>query len=209
MTTTSLHRRAGAALLAGAALTLAACVQVGIASAGSTVPEDLYRAPLSHDAFVGLAVSNALIHLFILAGVIGLARTGVTGSSLAARAGLAAVIAGTALLFVCELAMIPLVDETEGSAWGTVVGSGFGLASALATFGMVAVGVATVRSGAWASWRRYAPLTCGLLSLAVIPIQFTSAIWIGVGIYAIGYAVLGAALASDTAVRAEPALQVA
>jgi hypothetical protein len=201
-------RRAGAASLAGAAFTIAGSVVIGVAQASSDVPQSLYRAPLSHGAFVALAVYAALTHLLILAALIELRRSEVAGTSNWARLGLGAALAGTTLLFACEWATIPLVDRHDNSTAAVLVDSLFGLATILVTAGMIAVGCAMLRSGRLRSWRRSAPLACGLLSLAVIPIQFTSAIWLGIGIYAIGYAILGAALVTDpTAAGAEPALQ--
>jgi hypothetical protein len=205
----SSRRRAGLACVAGAALTLAGCVVMAVAQATSDVPDDLYRSPLSHDLFVGFAVYAALTHLFILAGVIGLASHEASGAGRATRLGLQAVIAGTALLFFCEWATIPLVDQHESAAWPMTVDSVFGVATILATGGMIAAGVAIVRAHRWDSWRRYAPLTCGLLSLVVIPVQFTSAIWVGVGIYGLGYAVLGTALSTEPTAHAEPSLRAA
>jgi hypothetical protein len=201
-------RRAGAASLAGAAFTIAGSVVIGVAQATSDVPESLYRAPLSHGAFVALAVYAALTHLPILGALIGLRRSEVAGTSNWARLGLGAALAGTTLLFACEWATIPLVDRHDNSTAAVIVDSLFGLATILVTAGMIAVGRATLRSGRLRSWRRWAPLACGLLSLVVIPIQFTSVVWLGVGIYGIGYAILGAALVTDpTAAVEEPALQ--
>jgi hypothetical protein len=57
--------------------------------------------------------------------------------------------------------------------------------------------------------RRNALLSCGLLSLIVIPLQFTSAIWLGVAIYALGYGVLGTALLTEPVGRWHPVTQAA
>jgi hypothetical protein len=74
---------------------------------------------------------------------------------------------------------------------------------------MIAVGVATLVHPSWGSWRRYAPLICGLLSLVVIPIQFTSALWLGITVLCLGYALLGAAAISDGVRRTDNAIQIA
>jgi hypothetical protein len=74
---------------------------------------------------------------------------------------------------------------------------------------MIAVGVATLREPSMESWRRYAPLICGLLSLVVIPIQFTTALWVGITVFCSGYVLLGAAAISDGARRADHAIQIA
>ena len=74
---------------------------------------------------------------------------------------------------------------------------------------MIAVGVATLRKPSLSSWRQYAPLTCGLLSLVVIPIQFTSAPWLGITVLCLVYILLGAAVISDGVHRSDHAMQIA
>src|ERR1700733_10361261 len=97
-THTSLTHRAGALLLAGATLTVAKAIAVGIATSSSDVAHNLFRFPLSHNTFVALSVYAALTHLLILAGVIGLRRRSeVTCAGRSAMLGLGCVIAGTAL----------------------------------------------------------------------------------------------------------------
>jgi hypothetical protein len=126
-----------------------------------------------------------------------------------ANVGLQVVIAGTALLFLCELLTIPLVDTVDSATSSSIVDTLFGVANVLVTFGMIAAGSTLLRSRRWGSWRRYAPLTCGVLSLAVIPLQFTSASWLGIAIYGFGYAVLGSAAAADRAGHPNASLQAA
>jgi hypothetical protein len=206
---TSYLRRGGIALLGGAVLTVSAGIAVTIERSSSNVAHDLFRYPLSHNAFVSLTLYAALTHLLICAGLAWLRQTGVIGSGRAASVGLNAAIAGTALLFVCELASLPISGQHNSDTWPTIVVSGFGLATLLLTGGMLAVGVATVRERRWSSWRRNAPLICGLLSLTTIPLQFTSALEIGIALYGVGYAVLGVAMLSDPAARPNPAAQLA
>ena len=164
--------------------------------------DTLYNAPLSSSAFVVFSLVNALVNALFVAGFIALRRSGAV-----AGAGLRAVIAGQALLGICELASIALAGKLEDSTAARIVDAGFGLASLLVVAGLLVCGVATVRAGAWSGWRRYAPLTCGVLALVVIPLQFSGVLWLGVAIYALGFTVLGVALTTDPAAR--PALQAA
>jgi hypothetical protein len=131
------------------------------------------------------------------------------GDSRTGRIGLGCVIAGLALLFVCEWAQLPFADQHTSKTGPSIVDAGFGLATLLIASGMIAVGVATLRRPSLVAWRRYAPLICGLLSLVVIPIQFTSALWIGITVLCLGYVLLGAAVISDGARRADHAIQIA
>ena len=206
-THTSLTHRAGALLLAGATLTVASAIAVGVVASNSNVAHNLFRSPLSHNDFIALSVFASLTHLLILAGVVGLRRCSeVTRAGRSAMVGLGCVIAGTALLFLCEWASIPLVDRHNSATWPSIVDGGFAVASLLVTFGMIVAGVAVLRDGGWASWRRYAPLACGVLSLVVIPIQFTTAVWAGVAIYGLGYGLLGTALVTEPVVSADSTL---
>jgi membrane-associated PAP2 superfamily phosphatase len=206
---TSYLKHGGIALLGGAALTVAACIAVSIDRSSSNVAHDLVSYPLTHDMFVWLTLYAALTHLLIGVGLVYLMHTGVTGRGRTARVGLTAAITGTTLLFVCELASLPIAGQHNSDTWPTIVDAGFGVASVLVTGGMLAVGIATVRERSWSSWRRNAPLVCGLLSLTTIPLQFTSALEIGIALYGLGYGVVGIAMVTDPAGRPAPAAQLA
>jgi hypothetical protein len=206
---TTYRRRGGIVLIAGALLTIAGALLSAIVQASGSVPDDLVRYPFSHDAFRPFTVFAAACHLVMLAGIVYLARGGLGGHTRTGRIGLGCVIAGLALLFVCEWAQLPFADEHTSRTGPSIVGAGFGLATLLLAGGMIAVGVATLRQPNRGSWRRYTPLICGLLSLVVIPIQFTSALWLGIIVLCLGYVVLGVAASSEGVHRADHAIQIA
>ncbi len=206
---TKYRRRGGIALIAGALLTIAAAVLSAILQGTSSVPDSLVRYPFSHDAFLPFTVFAAAGHLLMLVGILYLARGGLTDDTRGGRVGSGCVIAGLALLFICEWAQLPFADQHTSNTGPSIVDSGFGLATLLLAGGMLAVGVATLRQPNQDSWRRYAPLTCGLLSLAVIPIQFTSVLWLGITVLSVGYLVLGVAAVGDRVRRTEHAIQIA
>ena len=110
---------------------------------------------------------------------------------------------------MCEWAQLPFLDQHTSNTGPSIVDAGFGLATLLLAGGMIAVGVATLRQPTWGSWRQYAPLICGLLSLVVIPIQFTEVLWIGITVLCAGYVVLGVAVISEGARRTDHAIQIA
>ena len=196
-------------MIAGALLTIAGAVLSAIVQGSSSVPDKLVRYPFSHDTFPAFTVFAAACHLLMLIGVVYLARGGLAGDSRTGRIGLRCVIAGLALLFVCEWAQLPFLDQHISNTGPSIVDGGFGLATLLLAGGMIAVGVATLRQPTWGSWRQYAPLTCGLLSLIVIPIQFTSVLWLGITVLCAGYVVLGVAVISDGVRRTDHAIQIA
>jgi hypothetical protein len=206
---TTYRRRGGTFLIAGALLTIAGAVLSAIVQGSSSVPDDLVRYPFSHDAFLPFTVFAAACHLLMLVGVVYLARGGLAGDSRTGRIGLGCVIAGAALLFVCEWAQLPFVDQQTSSVGPSIVDGGFGLATLLLAGGMIAVGVANLRTPILGSWQHYAPLICGLLSLIVIPIQFTSALWVGITVLCLGYVLLGVAAITDGVQRADRAIQIA
>ena len=206
---TTYRRRGGTLLIAGALLTIAGAVLSAIVQGSSAVPDNLVRYPFSHDAFAPFTVFAAACHLLMLAGVVYLARGGLAGDSRTGRIGLGCVIAGLALLFVCEWAQLLFADQHTSNTGPSIVDGGFGLATLLLAGGMIAVGIATLRKPSLGSWRQYAPLICGLLSLVVIPIQFTSALWLGITVLCLGYILLGAAVISDGVHRADHAIQIA
>ncbi len=203
------NRRGGTLLIAGALLTIAAAVLSAVVGANSSVPDDLVRYPFSGEAWTAFTACASVCHLLMLAGVLYLARAGLAGDTKTGRIGLGCVIAGLALLFVCEWAQLPFVDQHTSSTGPSIVDGGFGLATLLLAGGMIAVGVATLRQPSWGSWRQYAPLICGLLSLVVIPIQFTSVLWLGITVFSVGYVLLGVAVVTEGAHRTDHAIQIA
>jgi hypothetical protein len=206
---TTYRQRGGIVLIAGALLTILGAVLSAIVQGSSSVPDDLVRYPFSHDAFLPFTVFAAACHLLMFVGVVYLARGGLAGASRMGKIGLGCVIAGLALLFVCEWLQLPFADQHTSGTGPSIVGGGFGLATLLLAGGMIAVGIATLRQPSLGSWRRYAPLICGALLLVVIPIQFTSALWLGITVFCLGYVLLGAAAISNGGRRAEHAIQIA
>ena len=206
---TTYRRRGGILLIAGAALTIAGAVFSAALQGSSSVPDSLVRYPFSHDAFPPFTVFAAACHLLMLIGVLYLARGGLAGDTKTGRIGLGGVIAGLALLFVCEWPQLPFADQPTSNTGPSIVDGGFGLATLLLAGGMIAVGVANLRQPILDSWPRYAPLVCGLLSLIVIPIQFTSVLWLGITVLCVGYLVLGVAMINDGVRRQDHAIQIA
>ena len=142
----------------------------------------------------------------ILVGILGLIRSGVAGDGRAARVGGPLAAGGTALLFVAELLSLLVIDKAESAGSAGAVGAVFGLATILATVGMLVLGVGTLREGRWQDWRRFSPLLCGLVVLVLVPIQLTSALWLGVGIYGLCFAGLGVALLREASPGAPAAV---
>lgn len=102
---------------------------------------------------------QALIHVAELAGVIGLLLAGAVGAGWLGRIGLGAAVVGQVLLVVAELTFPGSPDLSIAL---------FGVAPLLSALGMVLAGIAVLRAGLWAGWRRFTPLLVGLWSIVVL-----------------------------------------
>jgi hypothetical protein len=207
-THTTYRRRGGVALLSGAVLNVAGCIVAAASQATARVPSDLARAPLSHNAAIAVYVLGATAEALILTGIVCLRRSGLPRAR-AVAIGLGAVIAGTALLSICNLASISIEDQLNNATAPSWVWSGFAVGSLLAVFGMITAGVSISAHAGEPTWRDHAPLFCGLVSLLLLPLESTNTVWLGIAPYALGYAVLGAALVTAPAGRRQAVAQPA
>lgn len=104
---------------------------------------------------------NAVSHLLLLAGVIGLARAGVAGRGGLAASGLGLSILGLAVLTVAEIAWLfqsPAADVL------------YPVATLTELLGLILLGIAVPRARRRGGWRRFTPLACGLfIPLVMLP----------------------------------------
>lgn len=104
---------------------------------------------------------NAVSHLFLLAGVLGLAWAGAAGRGGLATGGLGLTLLGLAVLTVAEIVWL------AGSGVADVL---YPVATLALLLGLVLTGVAVLRAGRWGGWHRFTPLACGLyIPLVMLP----------------------------------------
>jgi hypothetical protein len=188
-------RTAGISCIVGAAATtLGGIVVQGIVEPATTVSDHRWSYPWSSGALVPVSILWAALHVLIFVGVLGFARTGVAGHSHSARLGTALALVGTALLFVGELASIPIRDQHTDDTGAVIVGGIFALAILLTAVGFLTAGIATVRARLWRGWRRFTPLTTGIVTFALLGLNVTKALPTGVAIYGLCMLALGVAL---------------
>ncbi|MCX6402263.1 MAG: hypothetical protein NTX33_20300 [Propionibacteriales bacterium] len=127
------------------------------------VPADgaLISAPHSLRTFRTLEVVWTLTHVLTLLGAVGLARSGVAGTTRAARVGTRLAVAGMALLIPCELAFAFFASSTDSDTGPMVASTAIGIASMVAGAGFVVVGLAVLRAKIWLAPARYLPLLVG------------------------------------------------
>jgi hypothetical protein len=199
-------RRFAAVGIAGAALSaISGAVVQGAVQPSTTVPDTMWRYPWSSGAFVLVSVVYAAMHILVIVGLIGLRRSGMAGPTRAASAGLVVAVTGTALLFVGELASIPIRHDRTDDTAAAIVGAVFGIAVVLSAVGFLITGRATIQAGLWNDWRRFTPLATGLWTTALVGISLTKALPTGVGIYGLCLLALFVALYTRPVPSALPA----
>jgi hypothetical protein len=181
----------------GGALTAAAGVVTAlVVGPASTVAPDRWSYPWTPAGLVVASVVFAVLHLLVLAALVGLHRSGLAGPGRAARGGLVAAGAGLLVLAAAELASIPFASASVAEAGG--VGAVFGLANLVTAVGLVVAGAATARAGRWPDWGRWTLLVSGIVLVAVLPLPSVSAelLAVGVGVWGVATTVFGMALAT-------------
>jgi len=204
-------RAAGISCIVGAAATtLGGIVVQGIVQPATNVSDRRWSYPWSSGALVPVSILWASLHVLVFAGVLGFARSGLAGHGRSARLGTTLALVGTALLFVGEIASIPIRDQRTDDTGAVIVGAIFALAILLTAVGFLAAGVATVRARLWQRWRRFTPLTAGVVTIALLGLNVTKALPTGVAMYGLCLFALGLALYTQPTPESDagPALAV-
>ena len=143
------------------------------------------------------AITTSLIwgitQVLIVVGLMAFARSG-AASTAAGRVGGRLAVAGALLYVMAHALSLVAYDAPLDDPLSVAVLSCFGVGTLLTAVGLIIAGMATLRSGAWSGWRRYAPLVLGAWMVAMMPLQFTPALPLAVGIYALAVMGLGVAL---------------
>lgn len=163
-----LVRTAGLLCIAGGVIgALGGIVTATIALA---VEVDRYSYPYTPTGFLLAQLVFILNHVLILAGVLGLARSGAAGSGRLGRSGLRIAAVGWAALTLCEVRAMTLADSPDPAPSTDVLDTAFGVASVLIGVGLCLAGIAVVRARVWTGWHRFITLACGVaVFVMVIP----------------------------------------
>jgi hypothetical protein len=197
-------RTAGISCIVGAAATtLGGIVVQGIIQPATTVPDHRWSYPWSSGALVPVSILWESLHVLVFVGLLGFARSGVAGHTRSARLGTTLTLVGTALLFVGEIASILIRDQRTDDTGAVIVGAIFALAILLTAVGFLAAGIATVRARLWQGWRRFTPLTAGIVTFTLLGLNVTKALPTGVAIYGLCLLALGVALYTQPTPEAE------
>jgi hypothetical protein len=194
-------RRAAMAGIAGAAATAIGGLLVqAVVQPATAVSDERWSYPWSSSALVPISILWACLHVLVFIGVLGFARSRLAGASRGARFGPLLALVGTALLFVGELASIPIRDQRTDEIGAAIVGAIFGIASLLTAAGFLAAGIATLRARLWRGWRRFTPLSAGIATCVLLGLDSTTkALPTGVALYGLCLLALGISLYTQPA----------
>jgi hypothetical protein len=190
----SLRRAAIAGIVGASATAIGGLVVQAVIQPSTTISDERWSYPWSSSSLVPISILWASLHALVFFGVLGFARSGLAGKSRGARVGVFLALAGTALLFVGELASIAVRNQQVDGTGAELVGAIFAVAIVLSAVGFLASGVATVRARLWRGWRRYAPLGVGIWATALLGLNMTKALPTAVAVYGLCLLALSIAL---------------
>ena len=135
--------------------------------------------------------------LFLVIGFAAFALSSAVRHSRRGRAGAWAAVVGAALLVLANFMSAVNSDAMMDDGISKVIVGFFAVGTLLIGAGLIAGGLATLRSGAWHGVGRHLPLATGIWSFLLIPIQFTGELALGVAIMAALQVALGATLIAE------------
>lgn len=194
-------RAGGAACAFGALVLFAGGVTTQISQASTSVSDQLWRYPWSSRTAVIAYVLFGVMEALVLTGVLAWRRSGIAGRGRAARTGFPITAVGTALIVAGHFASLPVRNQTIHETGAQLVGVIFGSGTVVSAVGLALAGWATLRAGVWQDWRRFVPLSIGVVTVALIGLGLTKALPTGVAAYSLGFAVLGLALMRERGTR--------
>jgi hypothetical protein len=187
-------RAGGAACAVGGLVLAAGAIATQIVQASTSVSDQLWHYPWSSRTAVIAWAIFGTAQALVLVGVLAWRRSGVAGSSRAARIGLPLAAIGTLLVVAGHFASMPVRDQTIHDTGAQLVGGVFAVGTVLSAAGLLLAGWATLRAGIWPDWRRFVPFCIGVATVALIGLQFTKALPTAVAVYSLGVTTLGLAL---------------
>lgn len=143
------------------------------------------------------AITTSLIwgatQVLLVLGLIAFARHGAPHVRLGQR-GARLAVAGAALYGIAHLMSVFVHDAALDDPAAIVVLTCFGVGTVLGAIGLLLAGVALLRHGTWTGWHRFTPVALGAWMVVMLPLQFTPALALAVGVYAVAVIALGVAM---------------
>ena len=157
---------------------------------GSPVSEDQLSFPWEGATAITASLVWGATQVLLVLGLIAFARHTAPHGRLGARLA----VAGASLYCAGHLLSIVFHDAKLDDPAAIVVLTCFGLGTVLGAVGLLLAGAAMLRHGTWTGWRRLTPVTLGAWMVVMLPLQFTVALPLAVGVYAAAVIALGVAM---------------
>lgn len=178
---------AGGIFLDGAVITAAY-------RSSSPVSDDAFAFPWQGSTAVATALVWGLAQAFMVVGLVAFARSDAAAAGRTGRIGARLAIAGGVSFTIAHLVSAFAYDATTEDVGAIVAMTLFGIGTIAMAIGLLLAGSAALRNQNQTAWARQAPLALGIWMVLMIPLQFTSALAVAVGGYAILVIAFGAAL---------------
>jgi hypothetical protein len=204
----SLRRAATCGIVGATATAISALVVQAVVQPATSVSDQMWSYPFSSSALVPVSILRALLDALVFIAVLAFARSGLAGTSRSARVGLVLALAGSGLLFIGEVASIPVRHQRVDDTGAAIVGAIFGIGGLLSTVGFIAAGLATARARLWDGWRRFTPLAAGISTGAVFGLQLVDALNAGITVYGLCLLALAVALYTQPVMSSATALHM-
>ena len=198
-TTQPLRRDLRAALAPGLLTIIAGAVQgdgalmTAAHRNASPVSDEQLSYPWNGATAITTSLTWGLTQLLIVVGLMALARSGAVPTA-TGRAGGRLAVTGALLYVVAHALSLVAYDAALDDPISVGVLSCFGVGTLLTAVGLIMAGTVALRSGVWSGWRRRTPIVLGVWMVVMMPLQFTAALPVAVGVYALAVMALGLAL---------------
>ena len=159
----------------------------------SPISDDQLSFPWAGATAITTSLIWGITQVLFVVGLLAFARSGAAPSK-AGHVGGRLAVAGAMLYVVAHALSLVAYDAALDDPIAVAVLSCFGVGTLLSAVGLIMAGITTLRSGVWSGWRRYTPLALGIWMVAMMPLQFTPALPVAVGIYAVATMALGLAM---------------
>jgi hypothetical protein len=150
------------------------------------------------------AITTSLLwgitQVLFMIGLVAFGRSGAAPSK-AGPIGARLAVAGSLLYVVAHALSLIAYDAALDDPIALAVLSCFGFGTLLTAAGLIVAGTAALRSGVWSSWRRYTPFALGIWMVAMMPLQFTPALPVAVGVHALATMALGLSMIIEALLR--------
>ena len=186
---------AGGIFLDGAVLT-------GAYRSSSPVSDDMFAFPWQGSTAVATSLTWGLAQALMVVGLVAFARSMAPDGTTTARVGARLAIAGGVAFTLAHLFSALAYDATTEDVGAIVAMSLFGIGTIALAVGLLLAGNAMRRDPNRSGWARWAPLALGVWLVLMIPLQFTPALAVAVGGYAVLVVAFGAALLDSRPVAA-------